>query len=112
MPTMLFITSNASEIVKALKNTQAKFAKRKVMVMFLFQAEDGIRGAQESRGLGYWYKRQHQDERADDCCHQVPDRVTDGGAGREDGQLSARVGGGTPVLEVGQPDEHRADEGA
>ena len=28
------------------------------MVVFFFQAEDGIRGAQESRGLGDVYKRQ------------------------------------------------------
>ena len=27
--------------------------------MFFFQAEDGIRDAQESRGLGDVYKRQH-----------------------------------------------------
>ena len=27
---------------------------------FFFQAEDGIRDAQESRGLGDVYKRQHQ----------------------------------------------------
>ena len=30
-------------------------------VFFFFQAEDGIRDAQESRGLGDVYKRQHQD---------------------------------------------------
>ena len=29
--------------------------------VFFFQAEDGIRDAQESRGLGDVYKRQHQD---------------------------------------------------
>ena len=29
------------------------------MVFFFFQAEDGIRDAQESRGLGDVYKRQH-----------------------------------------------------
>ncbi len=28
------------------------------MYVFFFQAEDGIRGAQESRGLGDVYKRQ------------------------------------------------------
>ena len=28
---------------------------------FFFQAEDGIRAAQESRGLGDVYKRQHKD---------------------------------------------------
>ncbi len=31
--------------------------------IFFFQAEDGIRDAQESRGLGNVYKRQHQDPR-------------------------------------------------
>ena len=31
---------------------------RVVDVFFVFQAEDGIRGAQESRGLGDVYKRQ------------------------------------------------------
>ena len=31
--------------------------------VFCFQAEDGIRGAQESRGLGDVYKRQELDER-------------------------------------------------
>ena len=31
-----------------------------VSVCFFFQAEDGIRGAQESRGLGDVYKRQVQ----------------------------------------------------
>ena len=30
-------------------------------MVFFFQAEDGIRGAQESRGLGDVYKRQHID---------------------------------------------------
>ena len=30
------------------------------MVIFFFQAEDGIRDAQESRGLGDVYKRQPQ----------------------------------------------------
>mgnify|MGYP007068947343 CR=1 FL=1 len=29
---------------------------------FFFQAEDGIRGAQESRGLGDVYKRQVDDD--------------------------------------------------
>ena len=29
-----------------------------VLVLFFFQAEDGIRDAQESRGLGDVYKRQ------------------------------------------------------
>ena len=32
-----------------------------VLVFFFFQAEDGIRDAQESRGLGDVYKRQHKD---------------------------------------------------
>ena len=32
-----------------------------VFVVFFFQAEDGIRDAQESRGLGDVYKRQEQD---------------------------------------------------
>eukprot|EP00658_Telonema_sp_P-2_P031826 TRINITY_DN23735_c0_g2_i4.p1 TRINITY_DN23735_c0_g2~~TRINITY_DN23735_c0_g2_i4.p1 ORF type:complete len:119 (-),score=35.08 TRINITY_DN23735_c0_g2_i4:44-400(-) len=31
-----------------------------VFFFFFFQAEDGIRDAQESRGLGDVYKRQHQ----------------------------------------------------
>ena len=31
---------------------------RRVFVFFFFQAEDGIRDAQESRGLGDVYKRQ------------------------------------------------------
>ena len=31
------------------------------MLFFFFQAEDGIRGAQESRGLGDVYKRQEQE---------------------------------------------------
>ena len=30
-------------------------------LFFFFQAEDGIRDAQESRGLGDVYKRQHED---------------------------------------------------
>ena len=30
------------------------------IIFFFFQAEDGIRDAQESRGLGDVYKRQHQ----------------------------------------------------
>ena len=33
---------------------------RGVVDGFFFQAEDGIRDAQESRGLGDVYKRQHQ----------------------------------------------------
>ena len=33
-----------------------------LLVFFFFQAEDGIRGAQESRGLGDVYKRQGEDE--------------------------------------------------
>ena len=31
-----------------------------MVILFFFQAEDGIRDAQESRGLGDVYKRQHQ----------------------------------------------------
>ena len=31
------------------------------VLVFFFQAEDGMRGAQESRGLGYVYKRQVDD---------------------------------------------------
>ena len=30
-----------------------------MLIIFFFQAEDGIRDAQESRGLGDVYKRQH-----------------------------------------------------
>ena len=33
----------------------------KVVIFFFFQAEDGIRDAQVSRGLGDVYKRQHSD---------------------------------------------------
>ena len=36
----------------------AKTLKNKGKIMFFFQAEDGIRDAQESRGLGDVYKRQ------------------------------------------------------
>ena len=42
--------------------------------MFVCQAEDGIRGAQESRGLGDVYKRQHQ-ERAVGHHDRVADLV-------------------------------------
>ena len=34
----------------------------KLLVIFFFQAEDGIRDAQESRGLGDVYKRQKQND--------------------------------------------------
>ena len=34
-----------------------------VITFFFFQAEDGIRDAQESRGLGDVYKRQITDQR-------------------------------------------------
>ena len=35
------------------------------MVIFFFQAEDGIRDLVRSRGLGDVYKRQHQDDDGD-----------------------------------------------
>ena len=38
------------------------------MKFFFFQAEDGIRDAQESRGLGDVYKRQVHDRTASDVC--------------------------------------------
>ena len=37
-----------------------------ISIFFFFQAEDGIRDAQESRGLGDVYKRQHQRRRHHD----------------------------------------------
>ena len=38
---------------------------------FFFQAEDGIRGAQESRGLGDVYKRQADGHIAIICNHET-----------------------------------------
>ena len=45
----------AGEVVRAVENDGVYLM---VKVIFFFQAEDGIRDAQESRGLGDVYKRQ------------------------------------------------------
>ena len=42
----------------ASKGSKRNVEKYRGVVYFFFQAEDGIRGAQESRGLGDVYKRQ------------------------------------------------------
>ena len=40
-----------------------------LVVLFFFQAEDGIRDLVRSRGLGDVYKRQGEDGAAKDLCH-------------------------------------------
>eukprot|EP00658_Telonema_sp_P-2_P063815 TRINITY_DN52614_c0_g1_i1.p1 TRINITY_DN52614_c0_g1~~TRINITY_DN52614_c0_g1_i1.p1 ORF type:complete len:115 (-),score=43.70 TRINITY_DN52614_c0_g1_i1:3-347(-) len=45
------------------------------IIFFFFQAEDGIRDAQESRGLGDVYKRQHKSCRQREGEHL--DRITE-----------------------------------
>ena len=44
-----------------------------LVLFFFFQAEDGIRDAQESRGLGDVYKRQAERERCDVEQHEILD---------------------------------------
>ncbi len=41
-----------------IRDRSVNNSKLRVFVFFFFQAEDGIRDAQESRGLGDVYKRQ------------------------------------------------------
>ena len=47
-----------------------------VFVCFFFQAEDGIRDAQESRGLGDVYKRQDNDGTAGTRSNSVPSLIS------------------------------------
>src|SRR5665254_20549 len=53
--TVAFIESKATESKPLKTNTWALLSR-----IFFFQAEDGIRDAQESRGLGDVYKRQNE----------------------------------------------------
>ena len=52
------VSSNAAENVSNLLTQSLKRKKNFYHLYFFFQAEDGIRDAQESRGLGDVYKRQ------------------------------------------------------
>src|SRR5665254_21514 len=47
-------------IIKKKNNIAKIYRRYKAINFFFFQAEDGIRDAQESRGLGDVYKRQRQ----------------------------------------------------
>ena len=49
-----------------------------ILCVFFFQAEDGIRDAQESRGLGDVYKRQFQHRGAGDAHERSPVDVAEG----------------------------------
>ena len=58
---MYTLLKNQEKIKKIKKNqlkSQKKIKNKKKSRMLFFQAEDGIRDAQESRGLGDVYKRQ------------------------------------------------------
>ena len=47
-----------SQAFKLVNNSKASAVGRKTMTHFFFQAEDGIRDVERSRGLGDVYKRQ------------------------------------------------------
>src|SRR5678816_812575 len=54
----LLYTSDAADERSSVDLGGRRIIKKK-KILFFFQAEDGIRDAQESRGLGDVYKRQH-----------------------------------------------------
>src|SRR5678815_4583615 len=54
----LLYTSDAADERSSVDLGGRRIIKKKKISFFFFQAEDGIRDAQESRGLGDVYKRQ------------------------------------------------------
>ena len=70
---------------------------RLIDCVFFFQAEDGIRDAQESRGLGDVYKRQtveHEDRQTSNLTLNDGEEVGDGGEGARGGRPLAKALGG------------------